>query len=259
MPIKLKTQEEIEQLRQGGRVLATVLGELVAMVKPGTTTQEIEEYAEKRTIELGAIPAFKGYTSHGSDPFPTCLCVSVNEEVVHAPSLPARALKDGDVVSIDYGVQYPKENGLYTDMAVTVGVGLMNPDQRKLITAARRALMQGLKQVKAGKTVRDISSAIQKFVEREGFSIVREFVGHGVGYAIHEEPRIPNYVDESLPRVELREGMVLAIEPMITAGDSTTETLEDGWTAATKDKSLAAHYEMTVAVTKKGYELLTKI
>lgn len=260
MHIRLKTPEEVAKMRDGGRILATILGELAAIVKPGTTTAELEAYAKKRTAELGAIPAFEGYTAGGAaPPFPTCLCISINEEVVHAPALPSRTLKEGDIVGLDYGVQYPKDDGLFTDMAVTVGVGTVTPEAQKLMTVTRRSLLQGLKHVKPGKTVNDISRAVQRFVERNGFSVVRELVGHGVGHAVHEEPRIPNFVDPSMPKVILKEGMCLAIEPMVTAGKPDVETLHDEWTVATKDKSLAAHFETTVVVTATGYQILTQI
>lgn len=260
MNIRLKTPEEVAKMRDGGRILATILGELAAMVKPGVTTGELEAHAKKRTEELGALTAFEGYTARGAaPPFPTCVCISVNEEVVHAPALPSRDLREGDIVGLDYGIRYPKEKGLYTDMAVTVGVGTIVPEAMKLITVTRRALMQGLKHVKPGKTVNDISRAIQRFVERNGFSVVRELVGHGVGHAVHEDPRIPNFVDLSMPTVILKEGMCLAIEPMVVAGSPDVETLSDGWTVVTKDKSLSAHFELTVVVTASGYQILTQI
>ncbi len=260
MNIRLKTPEEVAKMRDGGRILATILGELAAMVKPGITTGDLEAYAKKRTEELGASPAFEGYTAHGAaPPFPSCVCISINEEVVHAPALPSRVLAEGDIVGLDYGVQYPKEHGLYTDMAVTVGVGTITPETQKLMTVTRRALAQALKHVKQGKTVNDISRAVQRFVERNGFSVVRELVGHGVGHAVHEDPRIPNFVDPTMPKVVLKEGMCLAIEPMVTAGTPAVETLSDGWTVVTKDKSLAAHFEVTVVVTAGGYQILTQI
>lgn len=257
----IKTPEDIEKMRAGGRILATVLGELAAMVKPGMTTGELEAHAKQRTEELGAIPAFIGYDAGGmAPPFPTSTCISINEEIVHAPALPSRTLKDGDVVGIDYGVRFPNdESGLYTDMAVTVGVGQLSPDARRLIAATRRSLMSGLKEVKPGKTINDISRAIQRTIHRNRFAIVREFVGHGVGHAVHEEPRVPNFVDPTMPRIELVPGMCLAIEPMVVLGKPETETLADGWTAVTKDKSFAAHFELTVVVTETGYDILTKL
>ncbi|MBI4276580.1 type I methionyl aminopeptidase [Candidatus Uhrbacteria bacterium] len=257
--VTIKTPEEITLMREGGRILATVLGEVVALVKPGVSTAVLEEHAVRRLKELGAVSSFIGYRGKGNVPFPSSLCTSINEEIVHAPAIPGRVLTSDDIIGLDFGCRYPASSkGFYTDMAVTVGVGNVPEAARRLMTVTRRSLQQGLKMVRPGNYIHDVSRAIQKFIHRYGFGIVREFVGHGVGYAIHEDPQIFNYYEAGQPRVEMKEGMCLAIEPMVTLGDHAVKVLPDGWTAVTKDGSLAAHFELTVVVTKSGYEILTR-
>ena len=234
-------------MRAANALVADVLGELAGMVRPGITTQELDTIAERLVRECGAEPAFKGYRG-----YPATLCASVNEQVVHGiPS--ARALLEGDIVSLDMGV---KLNGFYGDSAVTVGVGRIGEDAERLLRVTREALQHGIAQVRVGNRISDIGHAIQQHVESHGFSVVREFVGHGIGAALHEEPQIANYGEPGRgPR--LAEGMVLAIEPMVNMGRPGVKVLADGWTAVTRDGSLSAHFEHTVAVTKQGPLVLT--
>jgi methionyl aminopeptidase len=245
--ITYKSAAEIEAMRQSGRIVATVLGELEPLVRPGLRTRDLDLYAEKRTRELGAVPAFKGYRG-----YPASVCVSVNEEIIHGiPS--GRILQEGDIVSLDFGVLY---EGFYSDSALTVPVGRPSPEAARLIAAVERSFHQGLDQMREGRRLSDISAAIQEAVEGEGFSVIRQFVGHGIGRALHEEPQVPNFGPAGRgPKV--RPGLILAIEPMIAAGGPDVEVLEDGWTAVTRDRKLAAHYEHTVALTEDGPEILT--
>jgi methionyl aminopeptidase len=242
-----KSSAELDLMRQGGRIVAQVLGELEPLVRPGIRTRDLDLYAEKRTRELGAVPAFKGYRG-----YPASACVSVNEEVIHGiPS--GRLLQEGDIVSLDFGVLF---EGFFADSALTVPVGRTSDEARRLIEAARRSFFKGLEQVREGKRLSDVSAAIQRSVEDDGFSVIRQFVGHGIGRALHEEPQIPNFGAPGRGP-KLRPGMTLAIEPMIAAGGWEVEVLEDGWTAVTKDRRLSAHYEHTVALTENGPEILS--
>jgi len=246
--IVCKSAAEIERMRSANVLVADVLAELAAMVAPGVTTTDLDAAAERLVRAGGAEPAFKGYRG-----YPCTLCASVNEQVVHGiPS--ARALESGDVVSLDMGV---KLNGFYGDSAVTVAVGTVSDAAASLLRVTREALDKGIAQVQLGGRISDIGHAIQKHVEAHGFSVVREFVGHGIGAALHEEPQIANYGEPGRgPR--LAEGMVLAIEPMVNMGRPAVKVLGDGWTAVTKDGSLSAHFEHTVAVTKAGPLVLTQ-
>ncbi|MBI5221752.1 MAG: type I methionyl aminopeptidase [Candidatus Magasanikbacteria bacterium] len=257
--ITIKKPEEIRILRVGGRILAEVLGEIVSRVGPGVRTIELDQIAEGLIIKKGGVPSFKDYRSQRGEPaFPTTLCTSVNEQLVHVPASEYK-LKVGDILNIDIGMRYPALNGLYTDMAVTVPVGRVSQRARKLIRVTKRSLSLGIEQVRPGKSIFDISRTIQSYVESQGFSVIRHLVGHGVGYEVHEEPRIPNFLDKNQPLIELKEGMVLAIEPMVSAGDYPIKTLEDQWSVVMADGSLGAHFEHTVVVTRGGYEVLTTI
>lgn len=242
-----KSEAEIEMMRQSSQIVARILSELKEMIRPGLETRELDSYAETRARELGAVPAFKGYRG-----YPASLCVSVNEEIVHGiPS--GRRLQEGDLVSLDFGVVY---EGFYGDAALTVPVGEVSDLARKLIEVAERAFYRGLEELKIGQRLSDVSAAIQQEVERGGFSVIRAFVGHGIGRSLHEEPQLPNFgLPGHGPR--LKKGLTLAIEPMIAAGHWEVEVLSDGWTAVTKDRSLSAHYEHTVALTEHGVEILT--
>ncbi|CAN5775130.1 type I methionyl aminopeptidase [soil metagenome] len=245
--IVCKSPGEIERMRVANALVARVLAELAETVAPGVTTRDLDALAEKLVRAGGAEPAFKGYRG-----YPATLCASVNEQVVHGiPS--ARPLDEGDIVSLDMGV---KLNGFYGDSAITVPVGEVSPEVRRLLQATQAALQQGISQVRVGGRISDIGHAIQQHVESEGFSVVREFVGHGIGSALHEEPQIANYGEPGRgPR--MAEGMVLAIEPMVNMGRPAVKVLSDGWTAVTRDGSLSAHFEHTVAVTKDGPLVLT--
>ena len=245
--IVCRSQSEIDKLRRVNQLVARILAELRQVVGPGITTTDIDELAERRVREAGAEPAFKGY--HG---YPATVCASVNEQVVHGiPS--SRPLVNGDIVSIDMGA---KLDGFFGDCAVTVPVGTVTPQARELLRVTEEALFRGIDRVRPGARVSDIGAAVQQHVEAQGFSVVREFVGHGIGTSLHEEPQVANYGPAGHgPR--LSEGMVLAIEPMVNAGKPAVKVLSDGWTAVTKDKSLSAHFEHTVVVTREGREILT--
>jgi methionyl aminopeptidase len=245
--IVCKSPGEIEKMRAANVLVASVLAELAAMVEPGVTTQDLDEVAERLVRESGAEPAFKGYRG-----YPATLCASVNEQVVHGiPS--SRRLLDGDILSLDMGV---KLNGFYGDSAVTLPVGRISEDAQRLLRVTQEALERGIAQVRVGNRISDIGHAIQNHVESHGFSVVREFVGHGIGAALHEEPQIANYGEPGRgPR--MAEGMVLAIEPMVNMGRPAVKVLSDGWTAVTRDGSLSAHFEHTVAVTREGPLILT--
>jgi len=242
-----KTEDELRRLRASGGIVGLVLRELRPLVKAGARTADLDAYAERRTRELGAKPAFKGYRG-----YPATLCVSVNEEIIHGLPSP-RVLREGDVVSIDFGVLY---DGFYGDAARTYAVGEVGPVARNLIRTAEASFRRGVERMVEGNRVSDISAAVQSSVEAQGFSVIRSFVGHGIGQALHEEPQVPNF---GFPGrgPKIRRGLVLAIEPMIAAGDWEVEILSDGWTAVTRDRSLAAHYEETVALTARGTEILS--
>jgi methionyl aminopeptidase len=246
--IVCKSPREIEKMRRANVLVADVLAELSEMVAPGVTTAELDAAAEKLVLAGGAEPAFKGYRG-----YPATLCASVNDEVVHG--IPAkRALAEGDIISLDMGV---KLDGFFGDSAVTVAVGRVSDEVQRLLRVTREALEKGIAQVRLGGRVSDIGHAIQEHVEANGFSVVREFVGHGIGAALHEEPQIANYGEPGRgPR--LAEGMVLAIEPMVNMGRPAVKVLRDGWTAVTRDGSLSAHFEHTVAVTTDGPLVLTQ-
>jgi methionyl aminopeptidase len=245
--IVCKSPAEIERMRAANALVAQVLGELAAMVVPGVSTLDLDAAAEKSVRAAGAEPAFKGYRG-----YPATLCASVNDQVVHGiPN--KRPLASGDIVSLDMGV---KLNGFYGDSAVTVGVGQVSDEVKALLRVTQEALEQGIAQVRIGGRISDIGHAIQKHVEANGFTVVREFVGHGIGAALHEEPQIANYGEPGRgPR--LAEGMTLAIEPMVNMGKASVKVLADGWTAVTRDGSLSAHFEHTVAVTKDGPLIMT--
>ncbi|WP_396623998.1 type I methionyl aminopeptidase [Luteitalea sp.] len=245
--ITCRSADELVKLRASNQLVARILEALRAMVVPGATTAEIDAEAERLVREAGAQPAFKGYRG-----FPATICASRNHEVVHGiPS--ATTLVEGDILSIDMGV---KLDGYYGDSAVTVGVGAISAEAQRLLDVTEASLYRGIDAVKPGARVSDIGQAVQEYVEAQGFTVVREFVGHGIGTKLHEEPQIPNYGPGGRgPR--LAEGMVLAIEPMVNVGKPGVRVLSDGWTAITVDEKLSAHFEHTVAVTADGVEILT--
>lgn len=247
--IETKSRSELETMDRANRVVRTILGELVERARPGISTSDLNEHAEKRLAELGAKPAFKGYPHpEGGPSFPAVLCTSINEEVVHGIPDPQRVLRDGDILSLDFGAMI---DGLYGDAAVTVPVGKVGETASRLIDVTRASLMKGIEQVRPGKRVQDISAAVQAHAEGHGFSVVRSFVGHGIGRRLHEDPPVPNFVDRG-PNPRLTPGMVLAIEPMIAVGDFEVEMARDRWTARTRDRALSAHFELSVAVTAEG-------
>ena len=251
--IALKSSREIEIMRRANVIVAEILQELKQSVAPGVTTLELDAIAEELTSKKNAIPAFKGYSVAGRI-FPRCLCASINEEIVHG--IPShRALREGDIVGLDYGVIY---DGFYGDSAITVGVGRVSEDAKRLMEVTELALHKGIEQLHEGKRLGDLGAVVQQTAESAGYSVVRAFVGHGIGKKLHEEPPVPNY-GEPDRGVRLREGMVLAIEPMVNAGGYEVELKDDGWTAVTKDGSLAAHFEHSVAVTKNGPYILSQL
>jgi len=243
----LKSPQEIAKLRKSNQIVAEILRELELKIKPGVSTLFLNNLAERLTLEQNARPAFKGYRE-----YPYTLCTSVNNGVVHG--FPSKtALKDGDILSIDFGVLY---DGYYGDAAITVGVGKISDVARRLIRATREALYLGIEKAVPGGRLSDISHAIQSHVERDGFSVVRKFVGHGIGSSLHEEPQIPNFGKPGTG-VRLKPGMTLAIEPMVNEKDYDVEILDDGWTAVTKDGRLSAHFEHTITITDKGSVILS--
>ena len=246
--IYLKSDRELELMRKAGKIVAQILNEMCDMVKPGVSTFEIDKFGESRCKDFKVVPAFKGY--HG---FPATVCISVNDEVVHGIPSKKRVLKDGDIVGLDFGVAY---DGWYGDSARTVAVGLVKPEAKKLMEITQKSLELGIEQAREGNRIFDIGHAVQNYVEGFGYGVVREFVGHGIGRALHEEPQVPNYGPKG-KGMQLKVGMVLAIEPMINAGGPEVKVLSDGWTAVTKDNSLSAHFEHTVAITPNGPEILT--
>lgn len=247
--IILKSRQEIEKMKIPNKLVAEVLEEITKKIRAGITTIELDRLAEAIIIKRGGTPAFKGYRG-----YPNTLCISVNEQVVHGiPS--KRRLEEGDIVSIDLGIYY---KGYYGDAAVTLGIGNISSEAERLLTATRKALDIGIEKANIGNYLSDISHAIQSHVEEEGFSVVRAFVGHGIGTSLHEDPQVPNFGEAGTGSL-LKSGMVLAIEPMVNAGGSDVEVLEDDWTVVTRDRSLSAHFEHTVAITDNGAEILTKL
>lgn len=254
--ITIKNEKEIEKLRQGGKILASVMKKLVAEVKPGATTGHLEEMADFLIKQAGGRPSFKGYRSSKEDkPFPTVLCTCINDEVVHAPSLPSRELKSGDIINIDAGMEY---EGMFTDMAVTAAVGKVSREAQKLIKTAEEALARGIEQIRPGNSLNNIGRAIEEYINASGFSVVRDLVGHGVGYDLHEDPQVHNYDFAYNKKIILKPGMVLAIEPMVNVGDWRVKEAKDGLTILTVDGSLSAQFEHTIVVTETGHEILTK-
>lgn len=254
--ITIKTPEEIRILAEGGKILASVLHEVALMARVGMSAAELDELAKKLINKAGGRPAFLGYKPRGGKkPYPAALCVSINDEIVHALPLPEKIIKDGDVVGLDLGLEYKK---LFTDMALTVGAGEISKESKKLINITEQALYRGAAVLKEGVTTGDYGCVVRSFVEKAGFNVVRQLVGHGVGYSIHEDPDIPNWGEKGRG-LEFKEGMVLALEPMICQSGSEIVLGQDKWAWKTKDGLLAAHFEHTVVVEKGGCKILTKI
>jgi methionyl aminopeptidase len=248
--IIIKSEDEIKKISKASKIVAEILAKIGDFIKPGITTKDLELFSESLIRQNGATPAFKGYRG-----YPSSLCVSINNEVVHGIPSPKRVIKEGDIVSVDIGVVY---KGFIGDAAKTYAVGKIKQEAMRLLTVTEEALYKGIKEVTTNKRVSDISHAIQSHVESKGYSVVKAFVGHGVGRDLHEEPQIPNYgVPNKGPR--LKKGMVLAIEPMVNIGSHEVRILEDGWTAITGDGTLSAHFEHTVLVTEGEPEVLTAL
>lgn len=247
--IEIKSKAEIEIMRQAAKIVATVLKEISETVQPGMTTADLDAYAERRIREMGATPSFKGY--HG---FPASICACINNEVVHGIPNRKKVIRVGDVLKVDTGAYY---QGFHGDSCITIGVVEVTPEAEKLIRVAEGALYKGIEQVKAGAYLLDIAGAIEDYVKANGFCVVEEFTGHGVGRNLHEEPSVFNFRTKDLPNIKLRSGMTLAIEPIVNAGSRMTRILQDKWTAVTVDNALSAQFEHTVLVTDTGYEILS--
>lgn len=251
-----KSPAELEKMQRAGLLVWKILQELKGLVRPGVTTLDLETVAERMMSDAGVTPAFKGYPGPaGGTKYPFVLCTSVNDEVVHGMPSQKRVLKEGDIVSIDTGVQM---DGYFGDSALTVAVGEVSDQVRKLMEVTSSSLELAIDQMRLGNRLFDVCGAVERHVTSNGFTIVREYVGHGIGTALHEDPQVPNYVDRRSENPRLKEGMVLAIEPMVNAGRPETKVLSDRWTAVTKDGSYAAHYEHVVAVTENGPWVLTR-
>ena len=247
--VEIKSAREIKIMREASRIVATVLREVMAMVEPGQTTGDLDAFAEKRIREMDATPSFKGY--HG---FPASICASINNEVVHGIPNAKRVIHKGDLLKVDTGAYF---EGYHGDSCITVCVGESSAEAQTLSRVAQESLMAGLSQVKAGNTLLDIAGAVEDHVKANGFSVVEDYTGHGVGRNLHEEPSVFNFRTDELPNVTLRPGMTLAIEPILNAGSKTCRTLKDRWTVVTRDGSLSAQWEHTVLVTSDGCEILT--
>jgi len=248
--IILKSPEELKKMRKSCQIVATVLKELKTYIKEGLTTKQIEQFVENLIIKMGGIPAFKGYRG-----YPASVCISINEQVVHGIPSEKVFIKEGDLVSVDVGVLCEH---FYGDAAYTYPIGKISKEAEKLLKITEEALYKGIAEAMEGKRIGDISHAIQMHVENNGFSVVRAFVGHGIGRSLHEEPQIPNFGTKGIGPM-LKKGMTLAIEPMVNAGKHDVKILSDGWTAVTKDGSLSAHFEHTIAITEGEPEILTKL
>jgi methionyl aminopeptidase len=246
--VELKTSDEIARIRAAALVVHDVLQEVIAAVAPGVTTLHLDRIAERATLARGATPAFKGY--HG---YPAVLCASVNDEVVHGIPSASRVLREGDVIGLDFGVV---KDGFYGDSAYTVPVGRVSGQAERLLATTRDALTRAIAAAREGARLGDLGFAVQAFVESRGYSVVRDFVGHGIGRRLHEPPQVPNYGAPGTG-IRLKAGMVLAVEPMVNVGAAEVRTLDDGWTAVTADGALSAHFEHTIAVTRDGPEILS--
>ena len=248
--ITLKTAGEIELLRRANQVVAEVLAMLEGKVAPGVSTMQLDRWSEECCRDLGATPAFKGYNG-----FPGSLCASINEEVVHGIPSRKRVLREGDIISMDFGALC---DGFYGDAAITVAVGEVGERKRALMRVTEESLYKGIEQARVGNRVSDIGRAVQEHAEAAGFSVVRQFVGHGVGRRLHEAPEVPNFVGRNKPSPRLKAGMVLAIEPMINMGTHEVRVLADDWTVVTVDRKASAHFEHTIAVTEEGPVILSR-
>ncbi len=252
--ITIKTPADIEIMREGGKRLAWIMKELEKSVMSGISTQELDMLAEKLVFSNGGKPSFKGYGGDTGRPFPATICASINDEIVHGVPQKNVILRNDDILKIDIGMRY---KGFHTDMARTIAIGNVGGQARKLIKVTEKSFWEGIKKLKAGVMLSQYSKAVQKYVEKNGFSVVRALVGHGIGRNIHEDPQIPNYWNKKYQDIKLAAGMTLALEPMVNAGGFETILGHDGWVFRTKDGSLSAHYENTVVIKNNGVEVLT--
>lgn len=250
--ISYKSRHEIELMRHAGQVLAELFEKIEPAVEAGVTTEQLDQRIHEWMLEAGTVPAFLGYRD-----FPAVACISVNEEVVHGIPSSARILQEGDLVTFDIGVIW---KGYYSDAARTYGVGQLDPEAAMLLSSTRESLERGIEAMQSGGRLSEIGGAVQEFAENKGFSVVKDFVGHGIGRELHEDPQVPNYVNAGVRRrdITLKKGLVLAIEPMLNAGSDRVETLDDGWTVVTSDRKLSAHFEDSIALTADGPVILTR-
>jgi methionyl aminopeptidase len=253
--VSIKNNKEIEKIRESSGKLALVMEEIAKNIKVGTSTLTLDKIAEEKIIELEGIPAFKNYGSDSGEPYPASICASLNSEIVHGIPAKNKILKEGDILKIDVGMKY---KGMFSDMARTFAVGKISKKAREIIEITEKSFFEGAQKIKSGAMLSDYSKAVQKYVEKNGFSVVRDLVGHGIGVELHEDPQVMNYYDGFYEDLKLRAGMVLALEPMVNEGSHETFIENNGWVFKTKDGKLSAHYENTVLVTEKGYEILTK-
>ncbi len=256
MAIVLKTKHEIDLMRRACRIVAVVWEAMTDMVAPGVTTAELDQVAEKIIHQHGAVPSFKGYPHQGSNDFPASICASINQEIVHGIPSPDRVLQEGDIVSIDVGTIY---KGYQGDGAITLPVGRVSEQARRLMEVTSGALMAGVAEARVGGRTSGISKAIEQYVRTRGFDVVREYTGHGIGRQMHEDPQVTNYYNPGIQDHELRSGMTIALEPMVNVGSWRTCVLSDGWTVETADGKLSAHFEHTVAITDGKAQVLTRL
>ncbi len=259
MTIEIKSEEELALMRQAGRIVAEVLETMREKAQPGVSTAELDAVAEEIITRHQAIPAFKGYPHNGQNDFPASICASINEEIVHGIPNPLRILKEGDIISIDVGAVY---KGFYGDAAITLAVGKVDEETQRLLEVTKGALMAGIAQVREGNRLWNVIRAIQSYVERSGFNVLREYQGHGIGRNMHEEPGVPNFLGRRGQRPKnypLMSGMTIALEPMVVMGDWHTRVLDDGWAVVTMDGKRSAHFEHTVAVVNGEPEILTRL
>ncbi|MBU0661527.1 type I methionyl aminopeptidase [Patescibacteria group bacterium] len=262
----IKDKQAIDRLIEGGKILGEILETISEMVMPGANAFDIDAEAERLILAAGGRPAFKGYRSSRRDPkFPSTICASLNEEIVHGIATKDKVFKEGDIFSIDIGMQWPvnsgegrQGNGFFTDTAITVAVGSISPKAQALMDATKASLELAIDQVQIGRAISDIGKVVENYIHPKGYGIVRDLVGHGVGYAVHEEPRIPNYYEPELDTWKIEHGAVLAIEPMITEGKYHITVADDGWSISTVDKKLSAHFEHTIIATEDGPLVVTR-
>lgn len=261
----IKDKKKIKRIKEGGKIIGRILDELISMVEPGVSTLAIDQKAEQLIREAGGIPAFKGYNAGGSTPFPATICASINDEVVHGIPSEEKILNDGDLFTIDIGMQWPANsgegksgNGYFTDTAVTIPVGNVDEKAIQLTSVTKKALEIAIETCIPGNTIADIGKAVEAYIEPQGYGIVRDLVGHGVGDDVHEAPHVPNFYSKELEQWEIREGVVIALEPMITMRSPEVDTADDGWSINTKDGGLSAHQEHTVIIGKDGPIVATR-